>query len=665
MADLLGIGVSGLEAFQAALTTTGHNISNVNTPGYSRQTVNLTARTPQYTGAGFLGQGVDLTNVTRQYNGYLTNQVWTQTSSSNSASTYYNLASQVDNMLSDSTTGLTPALNSFFSAVQGVADNPTDTAARQTMLTSAQSLADNFNYMNGRLNDLNTQINTQVSSTVDDINSIAKNIAALNDQIVKEGSSGSPPNDLLDQRDELITKLSKDVSVQTTTTADGSMNVSIGTGQALVVGTTVTSLQVGTDNLDSSKDTVQMSNGTDVTSLLTGGTLGGLVDFRNKVLDPAKAKLGQVAAGLTNTINNQQNMGVDLNGSLGQNLFGTASIDNVAAMPNSNNTGNASVTTTVTDTSKLQASDYLLAYDGSNYTVTRQSDNTVVASSASLTGLNSTLSGQGFSVAIPSGSMNAGDQFLLKPVSGAAGTISVQMTDPSKIAAAAAIAGTAPTDANGNPTNLGSATISGVGISSPEGLPLSAGPGSLTLTYNSTTKSYSLPTGYSWKSGTSGAYDPTTDNGKTFSAQFTDASGNTQTISFQVTGTPQNNDTFTIADNTGSSAIGDNSNALAMAALNTQKTLGATGNGNPTASFNEGYAQLVSSVGTQTQQAKASNDAISTLLTQAQSAQQSVSGVNLDEEAANLVRYQQAYQAAAKVIATANTLFQSLLQSVG
>src|SRR5512146_2613382 len=158
MADLLSTSVSGLLAFQQALDVTSNNIANASTPGYSVETANLVERPGQFTDTGFMGSGVDVQSITRTYNELLAQQVRGSQASYSSSSTLAAQAAQIDNLLSDSTTGLTATLQSFVNALQTVASTPTSTAARQALLNQAQALAQQLNSYGSQISQYSSQL---------------------------------------------------------------------------------------------------------------------------------------------------------------------------------------------------------------------------------------------------------------------------------------------------------------------------------------------------------------------------------------------------------------------------------------------------------------------------------------------------------------------------
>ena len=644
MSDALQIGVSGLLAFQRALGTTSHNISNVNTPGYSRQNTVLDVLNPTPAANGFIGNGVQVSSIQRMYNQFLVGQVRTNTTLNSQYQNYYQYASQVDNLLSDPKAGLSPALQDFFSAVQGVSNDPSSIPARQVLLTQAGSLVNRFQYLHTNLNNLFTGVNSQITSDVSEINSLAASIAKLNGDIVtaQGAAGGQPANDLLDQRDELLRQLSEKVSVSAVPQDDGAMNVFIGNGQTLVIGNNASTLSAQIDGADPTKLSVQLTaaNATpvDVTSAMQGGEVGGLLDFTKNMLAPALNSLGRVAINIATAFNTQHAAGLDLNNALGGQFF---TVPTPAVLSDSGNTTTNAPTVTITDPGQLTNADYQLSFNtvSATWSLINTSSKQVVASGTGATPLTA----DGLSVDVSAIGAVAGNQyhFDVRPTRDAAQNIGVAITDPSQIAAAGAVRTTSDS------ANLGSATIApGMVIdpTSPSFLATatiqfgSSAPGTMVA------NQYSLDGGVTWNAYTSGAN--------------IDVNG----MRTQITGTAYVGDTFVIGKNTG--GVSDNRNALALGALQTTPTMLKNTVGTPTADFQSAYGQLVSEVGTKTHQVDINRTAQQAVLDQSVQAREGVSGVNLDEEAANMVKYQQAYQATAQVISTAASLFQTLLAAV-
>ncbi len=552
---IFGISISGMRAAQIGLSTTGHNITNVSTTGFHRQEIVQSANTPLRTGSGYLGQGVNVDTVIRAYSSFLDNQVNSSQTTSSYLDTYYAEISQINNMLADPSAGLSPALQGFFSGVNEVAAHPESIPSRQSMLSSSEALVSRFQALSQRFDEIRDGVNTQVMSTVSLINSYARNIASLNNQIVlaNAGGNGQPANDLLDQRDTLVAELNKEINVTVVKQDDGGYNIFIGQGQALVVGQQALALEARPDPANPENTGVAyISYGGSAQFLpdtaLNGGNLGGLLAFRRESLDSAQNQLGLVAVGLAQTFNDQHRLGDDLNGVAGGNYFnvrGPTGVSGSNAVPSAKVVGNSlnnalsgSPAVTLTDVTQVTTSDYRLDRTAGGFTLTRLSDNSIPFSNAALPQVVDGLTIAAFA---PS---SAGDSWLIQPTRDAARDIGVTFTDTRKIAAAA--------------------------------------------------------TG-------GGAYD--------------------------------------------------NRNALLLAGLQTQPLLQGG-----TATYQNTYSQLVSDVGTKTRDVFVTGQAQATLLSQTQATQQSLSGVNLDEEAANLMRYQMAYQASGKMMQTAMTVFNTLLE---
>ncbi len=635
MADPLNISVSALLSYQQALNTTSHNIANVNTAGYSRQQVELGTQLPQYTGGGYQGNGVQVDGIRRVYNEFLTTQVRDLTASRSEADTLQQAASQIDNMLADPNAGLTRVTGQFFASLQDLANDPSSTAARQVVLDKTETLASRFRDFSRYFDSLSQGVNSDLTTAVDQVNSLAKQIGDLNLRIQSSTGSNGAPNDLLDQREELIRQLSEYTTVAVVDQDDGSRNVFIGAGQPLVVGGQVHQLTMLRDPYDPGRQRIGFASGgapVDITGQLTGGKIGGLLAFRDQVLDPAYNRLGQVAQGIAATMNAQHQLGLDLNGNMGGDLFTIAAPQ---VLPRSSNTGSAVLGVAVTDVGALTTSDYRLDRNGTTYSLTRLSDGTVTSLDAAGFPAGA-VTVDGLQINLASGSINDGDSFLLQPTRGASGSLQVAVSDPNALAAAS------PIRTGAGSTNSGSGTISSGVVNGPP--PVSADlTAAVTITFNNPPTSFNVtgagtgnPTNIPFVSGAAISY-----NGWTM----------------QISGQPAVGDTFSVGANTG--GAGDNRNALALGALQSTHSLDQ---GQST--FADAYGSLVATVGVRTQRAQATSEAQGVLLDQTTAARDNVAGVNLDEEAANLLRFQQAYQAAARVIEVANSLFDSILNAV-
>jgi flagellar hook-associated protein 1 FlgK len=641
--DLLNIGKTGLFAAQVGMSTTGHNITNANVVGYTRQAVVQTTMPAQNAGFGFIGSGTQVAEIKRYSDDFLNAQVRSAQTSSSGLNAFYAQISQVDNMLADTTSGLSPALQDFFKGVQDVSSNPASAPSRQALLSSAESLASRFQSINGRLGEIREGLNSQVTANVTVINSYAQQIAQLNDDIA--GYSSNPqiqPNDLLDKRDQLVAELNMQVKTSVVKGDNNSLTISIGNGQPLVVGNKQYQLAVTTSATDISRLQVGIVAGPKIVPLaenaFSGGELGGLMEFRANVLDRAQNELGRVAIGLAQSFNDQHRLGQDQSDVAGGDFF-TVGSPLITKNRNNNLASTTQVTAVISDVSKLTSSDYKLGFDGTNYSLTRLSDNKAIPFTPP-----QTVDGIDFDV---SGLSAPGDNFTIRPtIAGAAG-FGVAISDVTKIAAAAPIRTVAPL------TNTGTGKIS-------EGV--------VDASYLSTTSALPVTLSFDKATGELAGFPAAQ------AVKVTDPSGNVTSyaagatpvlfsagatyqfggISVTLSGTPADADTFTVERNIG--GTGDNRNARLLGSLQARPILD-----NGSATYQSSYAQLVSFVGNKTREAQVSGQAADAMLAQAKLAQQNVSGVNLDEEAANLLKYQQAYQAAGKVMQIAGTLFDTLL----
>lgn len=638
--SIFNVAQSGLMAAQAGMTTTAHNIANANTPGYSRQSVIQTSAGAQDMGFGYLGRGTEIAEIRRSYNDLVSARVNQAQSSTSQLQTYLDQISQIDNQFSSTTAGLSPALQAFFNGMHDVAGNPASGATRQAALSSAETLAARFQSLNGQLQELGSGVNSQITSSVETINVYAQQIAKLNDELEKlqGGGDSKTANDLLDQRDYAVTQLNQQIKA-TVVKQGNSYNIFIGSGQPLVIGLNATNLVAMPSQIDPTQTTIGYSTigGVQVPlseKSLTGGALGGLLQFRSETLNVAQNALGRVAVTLATTFNAQHQLGQDQNGALGGEFFVEVP-PSVTAAGTNNTASAASVSAAITDTSKLTTSDYKLQFTGGNYIVTRLSDNAQLYSNPVFPSGPDVI--EGVTLSLDSGSFSDGDQFLIRPTANAARDFAVAITDTSKIAAASPIRTAAPT------ANIGTGKISSGTVNAPPPTdPNLQLPVSITFT---------SPTDYDIVDTSSG----TTLASGTYT-EGADISLNGWTV--QITGAPATGDTFTVGPNT--NGTGDAGNAVALAKLQSANLLD-----NGTSTYQGAYAQLISSIGNKTHELDITNQAESANLQQAVNVQQSESGVNLDEEAANLLRYQQAYQAAAKIMQTTNELFQTLVSLGG
>ena len=638
MTDLLNLGARSLVNIQQMLGTTGHNIANANTEGYSRQTVNMVTLEAQRYGFGYVGQGATIGGINRASDGFLNNQLQTFTSSHSRYESFVGYSNRLNDLMADSTNNISGSLQTFFNSLQDVSANPGGLPQRQVLLADAESLIYRQQSLNDMLNKLGLQLNDEMTNVVGEINGYVDEIAMLNKEIVSATATanGMQPNDLLDQRDRMIRALAEKVSVTSVPQDDGSVNIFVGRGQALVVGSETTHLDARHNPYDSSMLEIGIEGQQSFTSIsrfLDGGQLQGLLDFRNRSLLPAQDGAGLIVLAMTEAFNKQHQLGVDINGNAGTEFFasGTAIIHSHLS-----NTGSGVPELTMTDASAVRASDYRLSYNGTQWELTRLSDNTSVSGTG-------TLALDGMELDVSAGTPAAGDSFQFNPARAAGNQFSLSIRDPAAVAAASAVRATA---ASGN---TGATTISGLQVTDPASIPLAA---PVSLTFSPDALGAGQP-GFLVNGGAGGtlAYDPLADSA---GENFTLA---TLGVTFTVSGKPSANDSFSLGQNTG--ARGDNSNALQLAGLKTQQII------NGTQTLQNFYGGMVAQVGVSSRQADANLQVEASLLQQAEQYRENVSGVNLDEEAANMLRYQQAYQASAQIIKIANDVFTTLINSLG
>lgn len=786
MPDLLSISASGLRAYQGALSTTSHNIANVGNEDYTRQRVEFDAKIPIKLGTEFFGQGVDLTSVNRIIDEFNSIDLRELTSNVERLSTFESFASRVETIVADDTANLMPALDGFFNALNDVANDPSASAPRVALLGATELLEQRFQSMGSELQKLENEINGSIRAEISEINAITTDLARINETLASVSSIDNRPSDLLDKRDALLKQLSEKIAVTVVEQANGNINVLVGTGQLLVTNSTALQLTTQTDAADPGKLSVAVQTfggSVSVTDSLVGGEVGGLIDFRNNMLNTAQNRLGRTAIGLAETINAQHIQGYDLNGDLGTNLFSTVStghlqaqfggdyinngFDNVAgetvsfdlnfdgvtlspvnvvvapgdtnevigqsilaainlaagspainpdgsfsvagttpgisisfntfgsniqfetsggpsplgnnllitnladtaggdaimelsplgssstrftsgvvsiggpatfigpgttAVRNQNNTSLAEVYYSVTDVSALTISDYEVRYDGANFQVTRLSDNVTFPPGPGpfvIDGLEITSGG------VPA----LNDSFIIKPTELGAVNFTSLQKNPDKLAAAS------PVRATGSVSNIGSVEISPTTITD--------------ITDSDLTRTVDLFFDPLNPAGTFDVVDQASGTVLQDDVIYFDGINvNQNGWQIQLTGsTPPPGDTFRIQDNVNATA--DNRNALLLAGFQSQ---GVLDSGNT--SFEQSYSTLVSEVGVITQQIQINLEVEESLLSSAIERRESVSGVNLDEEAADLIRFQQAYQAMSRVVQTAQELFNSLLAAI-
>ncbi|ASG63624.1 flagellar hook-associated protein FlgK [Kluyvera genomosp. 3] len=551
MSSLINSAMSGLSAAQSALNTTSNNIASYNVTGYTRQTTVLASANSTLGAGGWVGNGVYVSGVQREYNAFITNQLRAAQNQSSGLTTRYEQVSKIDNMLSSSTNNISTTVQDFFSSLQTLVSNAEDPAARQTVLGKAAGVVNQFKVADQYLRDQDKQVNLSITSTVDQINNYTSQIASLNDKISRLTGvgAGASPNDLLDQRDQLVSELNKLVGVEVNVQDGSTYNITMANGYSLVAGTKSNQLAAVPSKADPSRTTVayvdNVAGNVEIPEkLLTTGSLGGLLTFRSQDLDQTRNSLNQMALAFADAFNQVHRGGIDADGNTNVDFF---DFGDPSVVANGKNAGKAELTATMTDSSAVQATDYRITKTDSGWQVTRLSDNTNVNFQTATDG---SLQFDGLSVSVDNnkGAANTGDSFTVKPVSNTIVNMKVAITSESQIA-------------------------------------------------------------------------------------------------------------MGLADTTTGASVGesDNRNGQKLLDLQNSKVVGGS------KTFNDAYAAMVSNIGTQTATLKSSSTTQANVVTQLSNQQQSISGVNLDEEYGNLQLFQQYYLANAQVLQTASTLFDALI----
>jgi len=701
MADLLNIGLSGLSAAKTNLSVTGHNITNVNTPGYSRQDTVQQTRAPQFSGVGYIGSGTSLVDIRRSYSEFLTTQLRSSTALNTDVKAYKSQIDQLDGLLAGSTTGITPSLQSFFSAMQTAAEDPANIPARQLVLAEAEGLTRRFNNIYDNINSQNEFINKQMQSVTEQVNSLAGTVAQLNKAIAGVGANGHPPNDLLDARDEAVRQLSTFIGVTVVPQDNNSLNLFIGSGQPLVVGGEANRIEAVQGNADPTRFDINFISGgstQNISKMVTGGEMGGLLRFREEVLDQTFNSIGRLALSINQEVNSLLGQGMDLKGNVGTALFNDINdpkLMGLRVLPMQNNVSGVSGEINIHNTQLLAASDFRLEYTGTGtgYNAFRLSDGAqmhVTASGSTLSFTDMPIPGrdQGFTMTL-TGTPNPGDQYLLQPTRRGATDIAAVLDQADQLAFAA------PIRSEANLQNKGTGAVGQPSIDMVLNNPGSPLPndfvteklkldnikalGDLELTFNSATSELeftNLPTGVTITAvpqegqaapGGLAVMGITPGQTNTLSYAIQVAVGaevQSYTIKQTISGTPQNGDKFTVSFN--KHGVSDNRNALKLADLQNKQVVGLDAKVKDIStgmSFTDDYGNTIERVGTLTAQARQDDIATGAVLKQATDNRDSLSGVNLDEEAANLIKFEQYYNASAQIIQVARSLFDTLLNT--
>lgn len=635
MSSALNIGSLALNANLSALQIIGHNIANVNTAGYSRQTVEMRSAGYQSMGGFYLGRGVELGTVARMHDAYLTREAQLSSSVASADSERMARLSQLENIFPTGESGLGAAMNDLLNAWSDVASAPTNMAARSVVIGRGEEIASRLRDTAGQLDILTTSARQQVGDTVNNINRLAADIAKINQTILENQGNAGEPNDLLDQRDQLIGELSKLVQVSTVNADDGRINVFVAGSQPLVLGSGAARLAVVPDSIDGSQQRIQFQQGSSTMELsgsALGGKLGGVVQFIDEDLKDVTNQIGRMALALATTVNTQHALGVNLQGGTGEPFFVPPA--DVAGLPVPTNTGNAVMHAEVSDPTALKPSDYQVNFTATGVDIVRLSDGQI----SSFAGLPAELDGLSFQ--IDSGAAATGDGFLVRPFAAVARNMQMAVSAADRLAAASPVM-----------VMPGSGNTSGMGIVSLYPVEPSANlTDPVTLTF--------LADGSFTATGLGPGNPPPDNAGPPPSYNYTPG----QPLQFNgwsltLRGNPSAGDSFAITAAPTTNYGQNGGNAGGMLALRDLATFDGV-------SLSNGYSAVLSDIGTRVQGAQFAASYSGQVAASNEAARAAVSGVNLDEEAARLLQYQQAYQAAAKFMQIAQGTFDTLLQTM-
>lgn len=625
MPSILGNGTSALLAFQRALATSSHNIANATVEGFTRQRVELANRSGDGFGAGYVGAGTRIAGITRLSDTLVTNRLLDSQGEIGRLDLVNGFALRIDQLFTDATTGLAQPFSAFFDAAQGVAAEPASQAARTELLGRAEALVARFDQLQGGLDQIDREINARLVGGAEEVNRLANEIARLNVEISRNGVANASP-DLLDQRDRLVAQVATLTGVTTLPQDDGALNVFTTGGQPIVVGATASRFVTVQDDFRNDRVVLALETTTGTVRLGAGsiaGELGGALSSRAELVDAGRAELGRIAATLAEIVNGQSAAGLDLNGNVGTDFFALAA---PIPLANRNNTGTAALAVDVADVGALDGVPLEFRFDGANWSARRGDTGAPVA----LAGLGTVASPfvvNGIEVVV-SGAAAANDRFLIEPTSNAARDIAVAINDPNRIAAASRIRPSADL------TNLGQGRVVSLAVLDPTNAALTT----------AATIQFLTPTTFSLNGGPAQAYTPGAN---------IDANG----WRLVLDGAPRPGDTFRVGANVANSS--DNTNMRAWAQLDDARVLGGGAN-----SLNDALVAQTTRIGSAARETTFSLDSQNAIDQALVQQRESLSGVNLDEEAADLLRFQQAYQAAAQVISIADNIFQTFLAAV-
>ncbi len=639
MSSILNVGARALNANQVALQTAGNNIANVNTPGYSRQSVVLQTVQGQLTSGGYIGNGVNVETIQRNYSAFLTRQSALASATDSADNIRADKLQQLEGLFPGGSTGLGAAVSDMLNAFSDVASAPADLTARTVALTRVDETATRMRAAAQSLDDLQNSVTQEISQKVSAINNLAQGIAKVNEKIVASQGTGQPANDLLDQRDQLVRDLNQYVQTTSIPADDGTVGIFIGGSQALVLGTSASSVSLVADAFGIPQQKLAINRSGQSTPLdentLGGGEVSGLLRFQNTDLAEGRNLLGRLTLAISTSMNQQHRLGLDLDGNPGGDLLTPATFTHNNVFPATANGGNAALTLAIGDASQLAASDYELNFSTADTgTLTRRSDGAV---SSFDFGAANPVTIDGLLIQKSAAAAAAGDRFLIKPFNSAAGDVSSVFSTPRALAVASPVA------AKAGSSNTGTLAIDNLSAQAATALP-TVPMVAVTLTFDGL--------GNYTRSDTGGtvAFTP--------GLAIASPADSTPGWSLTLKGAPKAGDTFTVLPQPAANRNLNAGNASAMMDLRDKALFDG-------AALTDGYAGLIAKIGVRVQTARSAAAVSSSIASNLERDRAGVSGVNLDEEAAKLLQYQQAYQASAKMIQIAQGIFDTLLQSLG
>ncbi len=661
--NLYQTGVSGLLAAQQQLATVGHNIANVNTEGYNRQRAEQNAAPGIVNGGNYIGAGTYVQDITRIYDQFsFKEQLLSQSNLGNADSLNTNL-NQLNGIMTFSGNAITGSIDRFYQAMNGIADNPNDLGLRSIALSQAEIIASDFNTLNANFDQLEKSTNGEIGQIASKISQISLEIAKINDQVLqnKDLTVAGQPNDLLDKRDQLVSQLGEYTSVNTIQDANGVMTVMIGNGATLVAGITPLTVRMRSgdpDPLQTKLQLVSRNGNVALDAAKLGGAIAAKLEYRDVHLLKARSEINRLALVISETLNQAQSQGLDLEAQQGRDLFtdvNSSALQASRVLAYSANSGSLKPSVNITDVSLVQTGEFEITFDGANYRMNKKGGSSV---NLGAVGAGTYITAFGFEFNETSGVPNAGDKFTIRPTENSASLMKVTLTDGKGIAASTAVG------ANADANNVSDGSVNIINVTNPATARAYTEGVNAKLTID---VYESAPGTFDYRVYDAGNPPPAPVIAAGSFAAGTSAlidmppAPATSAFQIEISGAPVGQGTlarekFTVSDVFGP---GNGTNAGFISATQ-EKAIIAGGR----QTFSQGLAITTAAIGSKASSAELVANTAEALFTQAYNRNQSTSGVNLDEEAANMIKFQQAYQASSRIISVANTIFDTLLAAV-